>query len=40
MGGASVARPSEWLKPIGLMRRDAGETPAMAAGGLARRSAS
>ena len=31
------ARPNESLKPTGLMRRDAGATPAMAAGGLARR---
>jgi hypothetical protein len=40
MGGVSVARPDESLKPTGLMRRDAGATPAMAAGGLARRSVS
>jgi hypothetical protein len=39
MGGVSVARPNESLKPTGLMRRNAGTTPAMAAGGLARRSA-
>jgi hypothetical protein len=39
MGSVSVARPNESLKPTGLMRRDAGATPPMAAGGLARRSA-
>ena len=37
MGGVSVARPNESLKPTGLMRRNAGATSAMAAGGLARR---
>jgi hypothetical protein len=37
MGGVSATRPNESLKPTGLMRRDAGATPAMAAGGLARR---
>ncbi len=39
MGGVTVARPNESLKPSGLMRRDVGTTPAMAAGGFARRSA-
>ena len=32
MGGVPVARPNESLKPTGLMRPDAGTTPAMAAG--------
>ena len=39
MGGVAFARPNESLKPAGLMSRDAGATTAMAAGGLARRSA-
>ncbi len=39
MGGVSVARPNESLKPTGLMGRGAGVTLAMAAGGLTRRSA-
>jgi hypothetical protein len=38
MGGVANAPPNELLKPTGLMRRDAGVTPARAAGGLARRS--
>src|SRR3974390_1615329 len=31
MGGVTIARPNESLKPIGLMRRDAGVTPARGA---------